>query len=101
MGAGRRHLGRSAPGKTYGSRRSEAVLQLTHDCRAQGIAVTGTPMLKSPAELAPLMEFTGQDVSVFGGLRQLLDHTCTLDRYGRLRPSRKGRTGCNRSCQVR
>jgi SNF2 family DNA or RNA helicase len=77
-------------GKTYGSRRSEAVLQLTHDCRAQGIAVTGTPMLKSPAELAPLMEFTGQDVSVFGGLRQLLDHTCTLDRYGRLRPSRKG-----------
>lgn len=77
-------------GKTYGSKRSEAVLQLTHDCSAAGIAVTGTPMLKSPAELAPLMEFTGQDVSVFGGLRQLLDHTCTLDRYGRLRPSRKG-----------
>lgn len=77
-------------GKTYGTRRSESVLQVAADTGAAGIAVTGTPMLKSPAELAPLMEFTGQDVSAFGGLANLLAHTCTLDRYGRLRPRRDG-----------
>lgn len=77
-------------GKTYGSKRSEAVLQLAADTHAAGIAVTGTPMLKTPAELAPLMEFIGVDVTVFNGLGQLLDETCTIDHHGRLRPRKSG-----------
>lgn len=67
---------------TIGSDRSEAVLNVAASVRHAPIAITGTPMFASPAQLVPLLELTRTLSPVFGGRSVFLDDFCRQDRFG-------------------
>jgi hypothetical protein len=69
-------------GKTFESARSQAMLQLASATLKMPITVTGTPLFANPAELAPLLEFTGHLGPVFGGLDAYLNRYCKQDFFG-------------------
>lgn len=83
--------------KTMGSKRSDAVLDLVARApRARRIAMTGTPVLASPHELVPILEFTGHLAPVFGGAGPFLQKYCRQDRYGGLHPRKAALGELNR-----
>ncbi|MES6118758.1 SNF2-related protein, partial [Cutibacterium acnes] len=53
--------------KTWTSRRSEVVRGLAASVTGPRLAISGTPLLASPAELAPALAITGHLDAVFGG----------------------------------
>jgi hypothetical protein len=73
---------------TYGSKRTEAVLELGWATTKATIALTGTPLFSSPTELVPLLEFTGHLGPVFGGVDQFLSDFTNRDKWGRDHPKK-------------
>lgn len=69
-------------GKTFDSARSQAMLRIAAATRKAPVPITGTPLFANPAELAPLLEFSGHLAPVFGGLNQYLDRYCKPDHFG-------------------
>lgn len=83
--------------KTAGSQRSDAVLDLVARApRSRRIALTGTPVLASPHELIPTLEFTGHLAPVFGGAGPFLQKYCRQDRYGKWHPRAQALADLNR-----
>lgn len=74
---------------TYGAKRTEAVLELGHATEKRAIALTGTPLFSSPAELVPLLELTGHLGPVFGSVDEYLTTYTKLDRFGRNLPKKR------------
>lgn len=82
--------------KTMGSARSTALLNLRALVpHATPIAVTGTPVLASPHELVPILEFTGHLAPVFGGAGEFLTKYCRQDQYHRWHPRKASLTHLN------
>jgi hypothetical protein len=75
---------------TYGSKRTEAVLDLAWATEKLAMALTGTPVFSSPTELVPLLEFTGHLGPVFGGVDQYLTKYTRRDKWGRNHPKKTG-----------
>lgn len=75
---------------TYGSKRTEAVLDLAWATEKLTMALTGTPVFSSPTELVPLLEFTGHLGPVFGGVDQYLTKYTRRDKWGRNHPKKAG-----------
>jgi hypothetical protein len=73
---------------TYGSKRTEAVLDLGWATEKLAMALTGTPLFSSPTELVPLLEFTGHLGPVFDGVDQFLTEYTTRDKWGRNHPKK-------------
>jgi hypothetical protein len=78
---------------TYGTKRTEAVLDLASATTKRAMALTGTPIFSSPVELVSLLEFTGHLGPVFGGVDQFLTAYTTRDKYGRDNPKKRGLEG--------
>lgn len=69
-------------GKTVESARSQAVLKVAAATVKMPIPITGTPIFANPAELAPLLEFSGHLSPVFGGVSAYLDRYCKPGFFG-------------------
>lgn len=76
-------------GKTFASARSAAMLEIANSQVKLPIAVTGTPLFANPAELAPLLQFTGHLSSVFGGLTAFYERYCRQDKFGNWQPRKE------------
>lgn len=75
-------------GKTFESTRSQAMLSMGVATARAPVAITGTPLFANPAELAPLLEFTGHLAPVFGGVNAYLERYCKHDYFGNLVPNK-------------
>lgn len=73
-------------GKTFESARAKSMIMLAKATSKAPIAITGTPLFANPAELAPILEFTGHLAPVFGGLDEYLNRYCRQDQWGRWKP---------------
>jgi len=83
--------------KNAASGRADALLRLkslTPDARH--VAMTGTPLMSSPHELVPLLEFTGHLMPVFGGASAFLNRYCRQDKYGGWHPNKRTLRELNR-----
>jgi hypothetical protein len=61
------------------SKRSKAVRRLAHNVRGLRIPITGTPLVSSPADLAPLLDISGHLQPVFGGYSHFMETYCRQD----------------------
>jgi hypothetical protein len=61
------------------SKRSKAVRRLAHNVRGLRIPITGTPLVSSPADLAPLLDISGHLQPVFGGYSHFMKTYCRQD----------------------
>jgi len=61
------------------SKRSKAVRRLAHNVRGLRIPITGTPLVSSPADLAPLLDISGHLQPVFGGYSRFMETYCRQD----------------------
>jgi len=68
--------------KTWTSLRSRAVRRLARRCSGIRLAVTGTPMLATVVEMAPLLAVTGHLDAVFGGRAAFQTTYARETRYG-------------------
>ncbi|MFE6966698.1 helicase-related protein [Agromyces sp. NPDC057679] len=78
---------------TYGTKRCEAVLDITHITEKMVIPLTGTPVFSSPNELTPLIEMSGHIGPVFGGVDPFLRMFTTRDKWGRNHAKKRGLEG--------
>jgi hypothetical protein len=69
-------------GKTFESKRSQAMMRVAKATIKAPVAITGTPLFANPAELAPILELTGHLGPVFGGLDAFLNRYCKMDHFG-------------------
>ncbi|WIB65501.1 DEAD/DEAH box helicase [Curtobacterium sp. MCBD17_040] len=69
-------------GKSYDSKRSQAVLEVGVATTKTPLPVTGTPLLANPSELAPILELSGHLGPVFGGKAAFLERYCREDGFG-------------------
>lgn len=61
------------------SKRSKAVRRLAHNVRGLRIPITGTPLVSSPADLAPILDISGHLQPVFGGYSHFMETYCRQD----------------------
>jgi len=73
--------------KTWSSKRSVAAGRIA-EASGRTLALSGTPMLSRPDELAAALDMIGLLGSVFGGRREFTMRYCRVDRYGHLQPNR-------------
>lgn len=78
--------------KTFGSSRSDAVLDLGQSIRHAPIAVTGTPILNAPHEIITMLELTRVLAPVFGGRHQFLSDFAIQNRFGSWQARKGGLT---------
>lgn len=75
--------------RTWTSARAVATRDLASAMAPTAVRIpaTGTPLFKSPADLASLLEFSGQLQRVFGGYSRFVGRYCKRDRYNQLIPN--------------
>lgn len=62
------------------SKRSLAVRRIAHNTSGLRIPITGTPVVKTPQDLAPLLDISGHIGPVFNGLSAFMSVYCRKDR---------------------
>lgn len=67
---------------TIGAKRAEAVLEVAVTVKHTPFALTGTPILSTPAQLVNLLELTRTLAPVFGGRSQFLEDFCRWQQFG-------------------
>nr|WP_255499094.1 DEAD/DEAH box helicase [Leucobacter sp. cx-169] len=73
--------------KSLSAKRTNAILDVSVHVPVHGrIAITGTPVMSTPAELVPLLEFTGHLGPIFGGADAFLQRFCTVTPFGKFNP---------------
>ncbi|GAA4924975.1 DEAD/DEAH box helicase [Nesterenkonia rhizosphaerae] len=76
--------------RTWDSQRSQAVRRLARSLpMGRRFAVTGTPMLAHPGEMANLLAITGQLETHFGSYGQFLDRYTKRNKFGQFKPNKK------------
>lgn len=66
--------------KGLDSKRSRAVRRLAHGVDGLRVPITGTPLVSTPRDLAPILDISGHLEEVFGGLSAFMDTYCRWDR---------------------
>ena len=75
--------------KTWGSARSVVSIELACAATRMSIAMTGTPVMSNPVEVAPLLAMTGHLGPVFGGWGSFSGRYARRDRFGGFAVPRK------------
>lgn len=77
--------------RTYTSQRSTMIRELAEQLEpgTPRIVLTGTPMSKSPAEIAAILAITGQLQAVFGGFSQFVEEYCLVDKWGKYKARKR------------
>jgi hypothetical protein len=73
----------------WGSKRSEAMRRLAYATSGRVIGLSGTPLDRSPEQLASPLEVTGHLTPVFGGRETFLSEYCRQDRFGNWLPRKR------------